>query len=655
MPDHTANLNLPLPLGNENVNRQFFIDLINAIDEGAVSEEEMADAISKIAIAMIDEFTSTDKTKAPTADALRRGLETKQNTVRLSDNWLAASVLVNAAPDAQGRVYPDGLSFFKVSSSAGAWPTANGYVVTMRAGSGGFQLYFEMYTGNVQTDKTARFWTRSKRDSNTFWQDWSRVLTEVDMTAHANDHIRHPLYAPAPTGTGTLYTVQTNPAEGISTIPDGFGLVLVPNVSNTGAASVKIDTATTVPLKTADETDFAIGELRAGVPVMFRKAGANFIASSGGGRAYPDQQKIKVLESFRTTLPTAGMANRTVYAMEIHGDFVFVVAQYLPNNQGIFIFKINKNTGAIIWSAVIATAYYTQSGYVEGQKTPVILDELNNRVGFVVVARDTTANKAFVRLQWLNLTTGAEGQYNLLFSFTPYLGLYEVGTVYDPIARRINIASAQGGNTVITTINIDNLSTGGSTTLITGSSPSALGITKDGTELYLVAVGNSTATYYRVRASDRTLISTSNAYTIGSNIPFNRDSCLEVDEKGEAALSLGFQVSNGVGYVGKLSPDGTWKLDLSIFHTPLGFGKGAFSEGIFYAVQRNPVAPLAPGLGGRLIVYNPETASVNLVTDRFGGITSVSGGILIREGDRFYIGQAGYLLAIERPYYERKR
>lgn len=181
MPDHTANLNLPIPLGNETVNRQFFIDLINAIDAGAISETQLAEAISEIAIALIDSFTSNDKTKAPTADALRAGLETKQNVLRLADNYLAASVLVNAAPDGSGRSYPDGVSMFKVSSSAGGWPASNGYVLTFRAGSGGYQIFYEMYTGAVQTDKTARQWTRSKRDSNAFWQDWARTLTEVDL------------------------------------------------------------------------------------------------------------------------------------------------------------------------------------------------------------------------------------------------------------------------------------------------------------------------------------------------------------------------------------------------------------------------------------------------------------------------------------------
>lgn len=181
MPEQTTNLKLPIPLGNENVNRQFFLDLIQAVDTGAVSERQLTEAIGQVAIALTQDYASTDQATAISADAVRRGLETKQNTVRLADNYLAASALINAAPDAQNRAYPDGFSFFKVSSAAGGWPTSNGYVMTMRAGSGGVQLYFEMYMGNVQSEKTARIWTRSKRDANGFWQEWNRVATETDL------------------------------------------------------------------------------------------------------------------------------------------------------------------------------------------------------------------------------------------------------------------------------------------------------------------------------------------------------------------------------------------------------------------------------------------------------------------------------------------
>ncbi|OWA36783.1 hypothetical protein B9G55_01500 [Saccharibacillus sp. O16] len=159
----------------------------------AEMEDAIEEAIANVKIPLVDSNTSNSKTSAPTADALRRTVEStaealalKQNILRLPDNYLAASVLVNAAPDAQGRAYPDGVSMFKVSGSAGGWPSAYGYVLTFRAGSGGYQIFYEMYTGATQTDKTARQWTRSKRDSNAFWQDWAKGLTEADLDDTTN-------------------------------------------------------------------------------------------------------------------------------------------------------------------------------------------------------------------------------------------------------------------------------------------------------------------------------------------------------------------------------------------------------------------------------------------------------------------------------------
>lgn len=305
--------------------------------------DKIDEAVGNMDFEVTDEYNGTDKTLPPSADALRRGLETKQNMLRLADDYLAASVLVNAAPDGSGRAYPDGVSMFKVNSFAGGWPAANGYVLTFRAGSGGYQIFYEMYTGAEKTDKTARQWTRSKRDSNAFWQDWARGMTEVDMVAHANDHIRHPLYAPAPTGSGTLYTVATSPAENIATIPDGFGLVLVPNVSNTGAASVKIDGAAAIPLKPSPSKDFTAGDFETGVPIQFRKVGANFIKSSGGG----------VIDAFDATVnadliwthiagkrtDTGGVNN---YCDVVDGgDAIYALEENAPYN----LVKIGKDTG----------------------------------------------------------------------------------------------------------------------------------------------------------------------------------------------------------------------------------------------------------------------------------------------------------------------
>lgn len=194
------------------------------------TRQEVEEMIAAIEVEVVDSYESTDKTVAPSADALRRGLSLKQDILRLADNFLPSSSLVNAAPDPNsGRAYPDGVSMFKVSSSAGGWPAANGYVLTFRAGSGGYQIFYEMYTGAVQTDKTARQWTRSKRDSNTFWQAWAQTMTEVDIAT------RLPLTGGDMTGAikrtyGTNYKTYRNVA----------GLQLLSTATSTGAVKIKL-------------------------------------------------------------------------------------------------------------------------------------------------------------------------------------------------------------------------------------------------------------------------------------------------------------------------------------------------------------------------------------------------------------------------------
>lgn len=366
MPEKTTNLNLPIPLGNENVNRQYFVDLIQAIDSGAVSEEQLSKAIGAIKIELVDAFDSTDKQKASSADALRRGLETKQNTLRLADNYLAASVLINAAAaDNGGKEYPNGVSMFKVSTSTAGWPAANGYVLTFRVGGGGYQVFYESYGGTVQTDKTARQWTRSKRDSNGFWQEWSRSATEVDINIHSIDHIKHPLYAANPTGNGALYTISSG--ESITTIPDGFGLVLVPNVANTGAANVKIDSATVVALKNVGGGEFFAGDLLAGQPYQFRKVGANFIKSSGGGLyaglEMPTDRSFSPGAIATKQIPlgpqSINQGNGGVH-VDSTRDCVFIV--------GYSTWAIYKNsTGTLLYSGSLASAIrYSAYDWVNG-------------------------------------------------------------------------------------------------------------------------------------------------------------------------------------------------------------------------------------------------------------------------------------------------
>lgn len=97
-------------------------------------------------------------------------------------------------PSASITEYPEGYSIFYVGGGTGgqgsAWRTAAGasesfgYVETVRAGSGGYQTFTEMYSGsdtvNVSNNKQYK---RNKRDSNAFWQPFEKILDVDDLNA----------------------------------------------------------------------------------------------------------------------------------------------------------------------------------------------------------------------------------------------------------------------------------------------------------------------------------------------------------------------------------------------------------------------------------------------------------------------------------------
>lgn len=151
--------------------------------ENGASTAWVQEQINKIAIPLIDSNTSTSKTSAPTADALRRTVESmaealalKQNTVRLADNYKKAASL---PPE-----YPDGITFFKITGGVvNGWPCDFGNVTTERTGSSATQMVKEVVTSSDTADKSGRVFVRNKRDANGGWQPFVRLTTEVDLDA----------------------------------------------------------------------------------------------------------------------------------------------------------------------------------------------------------------------------------------------------------------------------------------------------------------------------------------------------------------------------------------------------------------------------------------------------------------------------------------
>lgn len=94
------------------------------------------------------------------------------------------------------------------------------------------------------------------------------------------DYVRQPAYS-ITAGTGAAYTVNLTPAP--ASLPEGFGITIVPNLVNTAGPTLNVNGLGAIPLKDQKGIAYATGKLLAGKPYMFRKVGTDFLADSAGG------------------------------------------------------------------------------------------------------------------------------------------------------------------------------------------------------------------------------------------------------------------------------------------------------------------------------------------------------------------------------------
>ncbi|AIQ43830.1 hypothetical protein [Paenibacillus sp. FSL R5-0912] len=94
------------------------------------------------------------------------------------------------------------------------------------------------------------------------------------------DYVRQPAYS-ITAGTGAAYTVNLTPAP--ASLPEGFGITIVPNLVNTAGPTLNVNGLGAIPLKDQKGIAYAAGKLLAGKPYMFRKVGTDFLADSAGG------------------------------------------------------------------------------------------------------------------------------------------------------------------------------------------------------------------------------------------------------------------------------------------------------------------------------------------------------------------------------------
>ncbi|MFE4713971.1 hypothetical protein ACFRAM_24310 [Paenibacillus sp. NPDC056722] len=108
----------------------------------------------------------------------------------------------------------------------------------------------------------------------------AQAKADAAVAAAKADYIRQPGYA-ATSGTATAYTAALTPAP--TTAPDGFGITIVPHITNGANPTLSVNGLAAAPLKDQKGVAYAIGKLIAGKPYSFRRVGTDFLADSAGG------------------------------------------------------------------------------------------------------------------------------------------------------------------------------------------------------------------------------------------------------------------------------------------------------------------------------------------------------------------------------------
>lgn len=108
----------------------------------------------------------------------------------------------------------------------------------------------------------------------------SGIQGQLNGKSPTVDYVRQPAYS-ITSGTGAAYTVNLTPAP--ASLPEGFGITIVPNLVNTAGPTLNVNGLGAIPLKDQKGIAYAAGKLLAGKPYMFRKVGTDFLADSAGG------------------------------------------------------------------------------------------------------------------------------------------------------------------------------------------------------------------------------------------------------------------------------------------------------------------------------------------------------------------------------------
>lgn len=197
----------------------------------------------------------------------------------------------------------------------------------------------------IAQDASNRFVTDAEKTAWNAKETPAGAAAKADaaVAAAKTDYIRQPGYA-ATSGTATAYSAVLAPAP--TTIPDGFGITIVPHVTNGASPTLSVNGLAAAPLKDQKGVAYAAGKLIAGKPYTFRRVGTDFLADSAGGSGNAVAGDIRAGKTAATdagditgTLPvqTGGTvtpgATAIVKAAGIYDTAITVTAVPVPANK----------------------------------------------------------------------------------------------------------------------------------------------------------------------------------------------------------------------------------------------------------------------------------------------------------------------------------
>jgi hypothetical protein len=167
---------------------------------------------------------------------------------------------------------------------------------------------------------------------------------------HAN-YVRQPAFSHTQ-GTAEAYTVKLDPNP--ISLADGFGITIVPHVTNEAEVTLNINELGALSLKDQKGNPFATGKLQAGKPYTFRKVGTDFLADSSDGSGDAIAGDIRAGKIATTdngeivgTMPTrSNVFKAGSYFNDLHNTFldseVTLDSGYYPENTQVRI-QINDS------------------------------------------------------------------------------------------------------------------------------------------------------------------------------------------------------------------------------------------------------------------------------------------------------------------------